>query len=265
MFGISEISLSILKFFLVIVSGLFIGKIVRITLDKILTKQISKRRIQELMSKVGITKNIFSILIIIIEYSIYLLTVVLAFDVIGISIAKDIFLRLWNYIPNIVGALIIIISGLMISDILGKTIRLSLSSTGIDELFSELGDNLIPSKLTSLFIQYTIIVIAIVVGLMHLGFKIEVVANLIIAFIILITFFILLMFYQSVKGFLPEFFAGLIIRNSRFIKVGQYIRINNEKYRVLSIGMITTTLVNNKIKLKMKNSRLLDMVQIIGD
>ncbi len=263
MLEISGIGLSLLRFLLVIGVGLLIGKITRIILENILIKQLSKRRINEFLDKVGITKEVFSIIIVTVEYSIYLLTIVLAFDIIGISIAKDIFLELWNYIPNIVAALIVIIFGLMVSDILGKAVSFSLSSTGIDELFSDLG--VVPSRLAGLFVQYSISLLAIVVGLMHLGFKIGIVANLTIAFIILITFFILLMFYQSVKEFLPEFFAGFIIRNSKYIKVGQFVKINNKKYRILAIGMITTTLASNKTRMKIRNSKLLDMVEIVGE
>ena len=265
MLEINEIGLSVMKFLLVVGIGFFVGKILKKVLENIFIKQLSKRRISEFLSKFGITKDVFSIIIITIEYSIYLLAIVLAFDIVGISIAKDIFLELWNYIPNIVAALIIIIFGLMISDILGKTVSFSLSSTGIDELFSDLGKELAPSKLAGLFVQYSIAILTIIIGLMHLGFKIGIVANLIIAFIILITFFILLMFYQSIKKFLPEFFAGFIMRNSKHIKVGQFVKINNKRYRILSIGMVTTTLTSNKTRIKIRNSKLLDMVEIIGE
>ena len=114
---------------------------------------------------------------------------------------EDLLVQLWEFLPNLVFAITILIIGWIVSKIIAKIIKKVLKAIKIDELADRLNDidivqkanlKILPSKVISKIVYYLLMLITFVIATEHLG--VDAVTNLLTDFI----------------GYLPNLLTALI-------------------------------------------------------
>ncbi len=249
-----KLGLSIISIALCYILGRFAGLKTKQFLNMLFNKRIFKKYFGQSY------ENIDTVISLLIKYSFYIVGIGLVLQILEIPFSQNLIYTMISYVPNLLLAFLFVLLGFMLGDLAKKTIALSLSNMGIDELFMELDKRLLPSHLTGIFIQYTIIIVSIIIGLSQLGLQTQILSWITFSLITLLTFFIFLFFYSASKPFLPEIFAGMVLRNSKHIKIGEYLFYEKEKVRLIGIGILTAKLETKSKQIIVKNSVLLDKV-----
>jgi hypothetical protein len=196
------------------------------------------------------------------KYAIYLATIIVISDTARITIIRDMLLIVWNYLPNIIAALLILVLGAMIAQIVGGIVKLSAKTSGLDDLFKEAGSVFLPSSLISLFFKYFIYLISITIALTQLGFQTLLLTVIVGAVALVVTLFVFSLLFFGIKDMLPDIFAGIFIRSSGFVKLGEKLEIEGFKGKVIKVGLLVTTIQNKNETLKVPNSRITRGIKI---
>ena len=192
------------------------------------------------------------------EYTIYIVAIMLALDVLHISLAGELIKESVKFMPKLVAALIFIALGIMVASLTRSGAEIAISSTGIDALFSDLDERLYPSHLIGVFLQYVILLIAFVIALAQLGLQTELLSWITLSTTTLLTFFAFLAFYEAIKPYLPDIFAGMVMRNGNYVKIGEYLIFGKKRYRIVEIGLILSKLEGKEEVMRVRNSLLME-------
>ncbi len=262
-----EIISKLLLSLVAILLSYMIGKLLSTKGRKWLRVVIRKREIKEHIENERITIRLVEMIITFIEYLIYIAGIIVALSLAGLELSNTLISAFLSFVPNLIIALIILLTGWMVSIITRKAVEISLSSSGVDELFRELGRSLLPSSLVGIFVQYIIIIVAFIIALSQLGLQTQLLAWITLATTTLLTFFVLLIFYSSIKPFLPDIVAGVLLRNAGYVKIGQYLLYNGEKYRIKEIGVVMALLERekDKAKVRIRNSKIVEKIEELGE
>lgn len=158
---------------IIIAVGVFIAKIVR----DLLIALLRATKIDQLQAKAGILVTESSALSTIISNVVYgiilLVMITSALDALGISAisvpANNIVKSIFDMIPYVLGAIVIIAVGVFISNLVAKLLGSLLAGVGTDKLIEKMTGTapkkIVLSKLISSIVKYVLIVIFIVQGI----------------------------------------------------------------------------------------------------
>lgn len=158
---------------IIIAVGVFVAKIVR----DLLIALLRATKIDQLQAKAGILvteTSAFSTIISNVIYGIILLVMITsALDALGISAisvpANNIVKSIFDMIPYVLGAIVIIAVGVFISNLVAKLLGSLLAGVGTDKLIEKMTGTqpkkVVLSKLISSVVKYVLIVIFIVQGI----------------------------------------------------------------------------------------------------
>lgn len=158
---------------IIIAVGVFLAKIVR----DLLIALLRATKIDQLQAKAGILVTESSALSTIISNVVYgiilLVMITSALDALGISAisvpANNIVKSIFDMIPYVLGAIVIIAVGVFISNLVAKLLGSLLAGVGTDKLIEKMtgtpAQKVVLSKLISSIVKYVLIVIFIVQGI----------------------------------------------------------------------------------------------------
>jgi|SRR3989344_9175473 len=139
------------------------------------------------------------------------------------------------YSTQIIGAFLIVLLGLISSRIIYNIIKRAIKEFELKYLFKKVKLERIEKQLP-IVIKYLIIAISIIFALLQLGISLTTIKimSLIIAGITVI-FMIL-----SFKDIWSNLIAGIIIKRSGKLKIGETIKIKNIEGKIIKIGLLET-------------------------
>ena len=139
------------------------------------------------------------------------------------------------YSTQIIGAFLIVLLGLISSRIIYNIIKRAIKEFELKYLFKKVKLERIEKQLP-IVIKYLIIAISIIFALLQLGISLTTIKimSLIIAGITVI-FMIL-----SFKDIWSNLIAGIIIKRSSKLKIGERIKIKNIEGKIIKIGLLET-------------------------
>lgn len=142
-------------------------------------------------------------------------------------------------IPDIVVALIVILVGFIIGKIVGKLLQKILHDLSIDT-FTKKAFKLKFSfeEFISSSAMYIIYLLAFVASLRRFGFVVS--ALNIIGIAILL--FVLISFFLSVRDFVPNAIAGLVIFRKKKFHAGDHIKVKHVEGKIIKIKLAETIL-----------------------
>ncbi|MFO7783107.1 MAG: mechanosensitive ion channel family protein [Thermodesulfobacteriota bacterium] len=113
---------------IVFVVGWIGAKLVKVTVIKLLKlvrfdSATQKTGVQEFVQKGGITKTASEIVGMLAYWFVMILVLIAALDALGLPIVSDLLNRIFLYIPNVVAAIIVLILGLMLGNLLSAVVR----------------------------------------------------------------------------------------------------------------------------------------------
>ncbi len=173
---------NILAAAIVLVVGTLIARIVR----QLLVPVFSKLNVDKLQEKAGIEVTSSDKLSSTLAYIVYVLilipTVIMALDVLNISVisvpAVSMLNTIIGFIPNLVVGLIIIVIGCMIGKLAGQIVTKLIATSGLDAKLQGLldSDSLVLSKIAGIAVYAVIVIFFVVEGLnvLHLAVLTEV-------------------------------------------------------------------------------------------
>lgn len=160
---IGNLLTGLLKIVFILILGWIVARTIKRFVIKILTlvgiEKIAERlKIHELLSKGGI-KYSFSELIGVFGYwLIILVSLVVAVNAVGLTVAAELLNRVVLYLPNVLVAIFIVILGLFVSTFLGSLVQTAAGNAGIGQ-----------AKLLSKLVEIVIIIFAMAITLEQLN------------------------------------------------------------------------------------------------
>ncbi len=191
-----------------------------------------------------------------VKYLLYFLGIILALLNLGIDVVNVFAVEAIEAIPNLVIAFSFILIGFFIANISSKIGEDFLKNKGLDDLFSNLDFS--ASSIIGKLIYYFVLLISIIIALTQLGLRIELIAWLTVGIVLSSFIFLLFLIYGMVKDYLKDFFAGILIRQRKYFRIGEYILVDGKKLRVMRIGILFTQLKGNGRIIIKRNSFILE-------
>ncbi len=121
---------------IVFVAGWLAARLVRMTVVKVLKvvrfdSATQKTGVQEFLDKGGVAKTPSEIIGILVYWFIMILVIIASLDALGLPIVSDLLNSIFLYIPNVVAAIIVIILGLLVGNLLSAVVRTAASNAGL--------------------------------------------------------------------------------------------------------------------------------------
>lgn len=155
-----------LKFFsavVIFVIGWLVARLIKAVVVKVLKAlridAISEQaKIQEFLSKGGIKHTVSEIIGIIIYWIVIIGVLISSLNILALTGVSDLLDRILGYLPNVLGAVIILLLGILISALVTSVVRTAASNVGITQ-----------AGVLSKVAQVAIIVFTILIALQQLG------------------------------------------------------------------------------------------------
>jgi hypothetical protein len=247
---------------LVLLLGLIVGKVVEnISLhfyEKLISRKARETGLEEMEEEMGLERGVRSLIANVMKYIVYAIAIIIVLEYLGLTSVSLILIEVIRYSPNIIGALLILVFGIMLGQ-LGENITLIvLSDDRIKGSFKDLLSNI--SITFSLAVKYYVYLIALTMAISQLGFA-ALTLNIIVATLsLIIASSVVILFYFGLKDFLPNILAGEYIKSNGLIKEGEKIKVDEFEGVVEEVGAIHTILVNKKDKYNVPNKLILNKV-----
>ena len=146
-------------------------------------------------------------------------------------------------IVNILVALLIFFIGFIIGRLMSRVIKKVLHHMNTDFFLRKtLGVKVSLEDISAGVVAYFIYIISFIMALNQLGLSTAILQMVIAGVIIIVVISIIL----SIKDFLPNLMAGLIIREKAFIGEGDIISIRDIEGKVVELGLIETVIQNKR-------------------
>jgi small-conductance mechanosensitive channel len=258
--------LLVLKIALILTCGYFIGRIANRFVITFGRKTIAWRMddIDVRETRFGSKYDLIEISGSIAKYFIYLISLIIVFDQLGLTVMRDMLVELWHYFPHIIASFLIVVVGAILADLAGKVVRMSLVGAGMDELFKEAGQAFLPSRFFGAVVRYFIYLLSATMALTQLGFQTLLLTIIVGSSAVIFTLFVFAMVGFGLKGMLPDIFAGIYLRSSGFVKIGETVEVGEFRGKVKSIGLLAVTVESGSQKFKAPNSLVLQGIKTIS-
>jgi hypothetical protein len=235
---------------LLIFLGWLAAKICRELTRKILEwtgfeRAMGKSRINESLRTMGIKKNIGEVISVIIFWTIFLIFLVSATEVMGLSVVLSSLNRVILYIPNIIAALVIIVLTLFVARFVKDMIAVGLTQI-----------NLFYARPLARSVEIMIIVFGILVALAQLGFNIGLLVANITIFISGFVAIVALSLGLGTRCIAANLVAGYYVRN--LFEEGQEVVLCGLKGKIKRKNNINVVIETESGELVVPNNEIIE-------
>ncbi len=247
---------------LVLLIGFVVGKFVEgVTLhlyEKFISRKARETGVEGMEEDIGLERGVRSLIANVMKYVVYVIAIIIVLEYLGLTSMSLILIEVVKYSPNIIGALLILIFGIMVGQIAEDASLIVLSDDRIKGSFKNLISSV--SVTFSLAVKYYIYFIALTMAVSQLGFA-ALTLNIIVATLsLIIASSVIIMLYFGMKDFLPNFLAGEYIKNNGLINEGDKIKIDGVEGTVEEVGALHTSLKNRKDVYTVPNTSILNKI-----
>jgi len=121
---------------IIFVAGWIVARLVRLAVERLLKlvrfdKATEKTGVQEFLKKGDIVKAPSEIIGTLVYWFIMILVLIAALDALGLPIVSDLLNSIFLYIPNVVAAIIVLILGFLVGNLLSAVVRTAASNAGL--------------------------------------------------------------------------------------------------------------------------------------
>jgi hypothetical protein len=121
---------------IIFVIGWIIARLVKLAVVKLLKlvrfdKATEKGGVNQFLEKGDITKSPSELLGILVYWFIMILVIIASLDALGLPIVSDLLNSIFLYIPNVVAAIIVVILGFLVGNLLATVVRTAASNAGL--------------------------------------------------------------------------------------------------------------------------------------
>lgn len=242
---------AVLIFIVGIIISKFILKIFSTLLQKLkvdkLTDNLQKI---EFIEKLNLNIKLSNIIAKFIYYFLVLIFLVIATDILGIQIVSNMIVDIFNFIPNLLVALMLLILGLLLANWLKNIVFTVAKSLGLPS-----------ASLISNLVFYFIFINVLISAMVQAKINIEFFSTNISLIIGGVIFAFALAYGLASKGIMSNIISSFYHKN-RF-KIGDFIKIGENEGKICDKDNFSITLCNNKEKIVIPLSKLNDNEVII--
>jgi hypothetical protein len=121
---------------IIFVAGWIIARLVKFGVERLLKlvrfdKATEKAGVQEFLKKGAIVKTPAEIIGSLVYWFIMILVIIASLDALGLPIVSDLLNSIFLYIPNVVAAIIVLILGFLLGNLLSAVVRTAASNAGL--------------------------------------------------------------------------------------------------------------------------------------
>lgn len=151
--------INLLVVVLILIVGWVVAKLIKLGITKLgkllkLDELSGRIELDDLLSKGGITYSLSELLGVVFYWITLLITFVIAFNAVGLTVAADLLQKITLFVPNIIVAIFILIVGMFVAVIMRNVVKTTASNAGISH------GNLL-SKLTEVVIMIFAVAMAL--------------------------------------------------------------------------------------------------------
>ena len=230
-----------------------LGFVVAKLLDALLSKLLAKLGLDRLMGGTGLTKilarigiqvPISTLIGKIVYWFVLLVFLVSAAQSLGLDRVSSALDLLTVYLPKVFGALLVLLAGVLLAQVLNGLVRGAAESVGFDYA-SGLG------RVT----QGLVIIISISVAISQLEIKTDLLNHVIVIVLITVGLAIALAMGLGSREIAGQILAGIYVRE--LYQVGQEVRVGEVEGQIEEIGTVKTTLLTDEGELVSISNRIL--------
>ncbi len=160
---ISQFLVNVLLVVIILIIGWIIAKIIKTLVTKLLRTikldQLSDRiDLDSILAKGGMSYSLSELIGIICYWLALLITFVIAINAIGLTVAADLLNRIVLYVPNIIAAVFILISGMFVATLLSNIVKTAANNAGVSQ-----------AKLLGKIAEVLVLIFAVVIAEEQLG------------------------------------------------------------------------------------------------
>lgn len=247
---------------IVLVVGIVLGRLSY----KIVAKALAKIGVDRAAKVTGLTdiarqakvkSHISEVFGTLIKYAVYLVALVVAFDIFGLSVIGSVLSAVVMYLPRLIGAVIILLFGFIISGFIADVIGRAMKGAGINAIAEDVGVKFGLAELVENIARYFLYVAVVLVTLTTL----QISTNLLtLMFTVLIGGFVAtgcLVLVLSLKDLAPNITTGLYFESNRIFKRGQKIQFRSHTGTIKDVGLVFTVIETPKGLVKIPNVELI--------
>jgi len=135
---IGQFLVNVLLVIVILIIGWLISKVLKSIVTKVLRlvkiDELSDRiELDDLLAKGGIKYSLSEMLGVVVYWLGLLVTMVIAVNAIGLTIAADLLNRIVLYVPNIIAAIFILIAGMFIAKLLNNIVATAANNAGLSQ------------------------------------------------------------------------------------------------------------------------------------
>ena len=249
---------------LILVAGVLIGRLSGGVSTRILRKLGIDRAahttgISDVAKQAGIVSPVSRILGKLVEYVIYLVAIMMAFDVFGLYVLTSVLTTIITYIPKIFGAVTILVVGFIVSGFTAEIVKKAVKGAGVDSVARNVGVGVGLGELAEGVVRYFLYIAVVLIALDTLQISMEVLGWLFTITAAALALSGALILVLSAKDIGPNIAAGLFIDSNKILKKGDKVTIKDYSGKVEEIGSIFTTIKTRKGLVKIPNNQLMKL------
>ncbi len=167
---IGQFMVNLLLVIIILIVGWLISKFIKALVTKLLKslkfdELSSKIELTGILAKGGISYSFSELIGIICYWLALLITVVVAVNAGGLTIAADLLSRIVLYVPNVIAAIFILILGMFVAKILNNIIKTTATNSGLSQV-----------NLLSKTVEVVVMIFAIAIALEQLNIQATIIA-----------------------------------------------------------------------------------------
>jgi len=242
-FDLKEIGYAVLILFFGYILGRWANQFFIKILESSGIRQKLRFGIEKEARKYGFSVDIAYLAALALKYIIYLLTIFLALRVLNVQVGmNNILMPLIAYIPNILYAIITLVIGSAIVEIVSDIVKYKLRDA-IDENAAEIGPLNISTPIASM-LRYFLYSVIFITACLQLGIKVEGVLAFVLASSIVFLAAIAALVVLSLKDHAPSVSAGQYLRRSKTIEKGDWLSIGGVSGEVVDMTVLAMVVRN---------------------
>lgn len=208
-------------------------------------RAMEKSRVNEALRDAGVQTSIGNIIALVVFWSVFLVFILSASEVLGLSVVLETFNRLLLYVPNIIGAIAIIVLSLLVARIIKDFVSVGLAQV-----------KMIYAQPVSRAVEILIIIFGLIVALTQLGFDIGVLMANITIFIAGFVAIVVLSLGLGAKTVVENLLAGYYIK--QMFEEDQEVILAGDKGKIKAINNISIVMETEEGEMVIPNHKVIE-------
>ncbi|MBI2079179.1 mechanosensitive ion channel [Candidatus Micrarchaeota archaeon] len=205
--------------------------------------------------KFGFNLDFVYLAALVFKYVVFLIAIFIALRILSVEVGMStVLIPLISYIPNIVSAIIILIIGSAIIEIIADVLKYNLRDR-LDEKAKTAGMTNVSTNIAS-YVRYFLYLVVFITAFLQLGIKVESLMLLVLSIGIIALGTLAVLFIFSLKDHVSGISYGIHLVNNKVIVKGDILQIGDLRGEVVEITLLATVIKNKESIYHIPNSKI---------